>query len=191
MFIVFLGPPGGGKGTQSKRLSRALSIPHLSTGNMLREARQQGSQLGRSVAGFLDQGLLVPDDVVVDVVAKRIEAHDCEAGCILDGFPRTRGQAEALDDLLAQRRRRVDLVLELAVDEEELSRRMLGRASIENRSDDTPETISRRIELYRTQTVPLIEYYQPRGRLRSVDGTGAPDEVFARIEECVQSLPTS
>jgi adenylate kinase len=188
MFIVFLGPPGGGKGTQAQRLSQALEIPHLSTGSMLREARGQGSDLGRSVAAYLDQGCLVPDEVIVDVVTRRLESPDCGAGCILDGFPRTAGQAQALDEFLSHRQRQVDLVLELAVDEAELSRRILARADLENRSDDTPGTIARRLEIYRTQTAPLVDYYQQRGQLRSIDGTGTPDEVFARIEDRVQSL---
>ena len=185
MLIVFIGPPGAGKGTQAKRLVEHLGIPHLSTGDMLRQARQDGTELGKIAAQHMDSGRLAPDSLVIDVVSERVEQRDCRDGCLLDGFPRTLGQAQALDECLARLGTPLDMVLELAVDQQELVRRMTKRAEIENRQDDNPETIARRFEVYRTATKPLLQYYQHRGLLRSIDGAATPDEVFERIKRCV------
>jgi adenylate kinase len=181
MRIVFVGPPGSGKGTQAKRLIERLSIVHLSTGDMLRQARADGTELGNQAAECMDGGGLVPDELVVGIVAERIAQPDCQAGCLFDGFPRTIAQAEALDAELARAGTPLDMVLELKADAEELARRMLQRAEIEGRADDTPETIANRMEVYREQTSPLLDYYRQQGKLVSVDGMGTPDEVFDRI----------
>jgi adenylate kinase len=183
MQIVFIGPPGAGKGTQSQRLIDYLQIPHLSTGDMLRQAKQDGTALGRQAAPFMDQGRLVPDALVVEIVGERLEQPDCERGCLLDGFPRTLAQAEALDEYLARHDNQIDVVLELRVDEQELVRRLLGRAeqTDQPRPDDSPQAIPRRLQVYREETQPLLDYYGQRGLLHTVDGTGTPDEVFARI----------
>jgi adenylate kinase len=185
MRIVFVGPPGAGKGTQAKRLIDHLSIVHLSTGDMLRQARADGTELGRKAAEYMDSGSLVPDELVVGIVVERISQPDCSGGCLFDGFPRTIAQAEALDAELEKRDAPLGMVLELTADPEELSRRMLQRAEIEGRADDTPETIANRMKVYQEQTAPLLDHYGKQGKLVSVDGMGTPDEVFARIRDAV------
>ena len=184
MLIVFIGPPGAGKGTQAKRLTSQLKIPHLSTGDMLREAKRDGTRLGQLAAEYMDGGQLVPDPLVVSIVGERISQPDCRQGCLFDGFPRTLGQAQSLDDCLQQQGTSLDMVLELRVEESELVERMLARAKTEQREDDTPETIRRRLEVYALQTRPLINFYRQRGLLEVVDGSGTVDEVFERVLEC-------
>ena len=180
MFVILLGPPGCGKGTQSKRLIELLQIPHLSTGDMLRQAKNQKSPLGLKIAECIDQGRLVSDELIMELVAER-SATRLPGGCLFDGVPRTIAQAEALDELLAQRGAGIEHVFELVVDHEELLRRMLERAKIEGRADDNEETIRRRMEVYASETRPLVDYYRQRGKLRAIEGTGKPDEVFERI----------
>jgi adenylate kinase len=190
MFLVIFGPPGAGKGTQARRLVDQLDIPHLSTGEMLRDAKAQGSEVGLLAAKFMDHGRLAPDQVVVDIVAERLQQPDCARGCLFDGFPRTIEQARLLDEHLQTRGLAINLVIELVVDFDELERRMLNRAKRENRVDDTPETISRRMAVFRKQTAPLLDFYRPRGIVAQVDGMGTQDEVFARLSECVGRLGT-
>lgn len=185
MYVLLIGPPGAGKGTQARRLVKVLQIAHLSTGDMLREVCQRGGALGKEVADCLSQGRLLSDELVVDIVRNRLAASDCRRGCLLDGFPRTLDQAEALDGLLQERRGALDMAIELRADEAELTRRMLQRAQLEGRSDDCPETIRRRLQVYRLQTAPLLKFYARRGQLQTVDGLGAPDEVFERIMGCL------
>ncbi|EMI17510.1 adenylate kinase [Rhodopirellula maiorica SM1] len=186
MRIVFIGPPGAGKGTQCKRLTQMLEIPHLSTGEMLRGTRKE-SALGRIVSGYIDGGRLAPDYLVMRIVNKRLLESDCHGGCLFDGFPRTLNQAQMLDEQLAVKNNRVDLVLDLRVGQEELVSRLLKRASIENRADDNAETISARLRVFFTQTAPLLDYYKGQGIVRHIDGTRSPDEVFAQIRSCVQA----
>ncbi len=191
MRIVFIGPPGAGKGTQCKRLTEFLGIPHLSTGDMLRQTRSQDSALGQLVASYLDAGRLAPDYLVMRIVTKRIKDADCHTGCLFDGFPRTIVQAQLLDEHLAEKQDQVDLVLDLSVQQDELVARMLKRSRIENRSDDTAETIHARLRVFYTQTAPLLVYYRAQGKLATIDGMRSPDEVFEDIRQQVVSRQVS
>jgi adenylate kinase len=181
MRIVFLGPPGAGKGTQAQRLKDYLGVAHLSTGEMLRDA--EDTPLGQEAARYMSAGKLVPDDVVVGIVVERLGDKDCADGCLFDGFPRTVPQAEALDRVLAERGMPLDLVIALDVPENELFKRLSARG----RLDDDPQTIAERFRQYSGQTQPLIEYYRLRGVLRQVDATGSPDTVFERIRKTVDA----
>lgn len=184
MLIVFIGPPGAGKGTQSKRLLEYLQIPHLSTGELLRQAKQT-SPLGRLAAQYMDRGQLVPDPIVLSLVGEELDKPAFSRGCLFDGFPRTIQQAKSLDDSLCQRGTPLSIVIELQADETELVSRMLRRAAMERRPDDTPETIGRRMEVYHRQTSPLLDYYRKQGLLVSIDAMGSPDAVFEMIREAV------
>lgn len=185
MLIVFIGPPGAGKGTQSQRLVDHLGILHLSTGEMLREAKRDQTDLGKVVGPIMDRGELIPDTLMIKVITERLDQPDCEKGCLLDGFPRTRVQAEALNELLGKQGRQVDAVIELRVEKKELERRLIARHDqLEDpRPEDRPEAIPRRLNLYFSQTEPLLDYYQDRGVLISIDGMGTTDQVFDRIKE--------
>jgi adenylate kinase len=185
MLIVFIGPPGAGKGTQAAHLTRHLGLPHLSTGEVLRDAKAKGTALGKQAAEYMDRGDLVPDDVIISIIAQRLSEPDSVSGCLLDGFPRTLSQAEALDRILEQRGRAIDLVIELACDDAELTRRLLERAKIEGRADDTPETIARRQATYHQQTAPLVDYYRAKNVLRTVDGMRSPAGVFEQLRSIV------
>jgi len=186
MLLIFLGPPGSGKGTQSQRLAGNLGMVHLSTGELLRQAVHEGTELGKQAATYLDAGQLVPDELVVGVVCERLDDPDFSVGCLLDGFPRSIAQAETLGAYLAKRGSQVDSVIELQVDSGEVRQRMLERSRKEGRSDDTPETIAARFDVYESTTAPLVDYYQQHGLLRSVDGLGSPDEVAERIRAVIK-----
>lgn len=185
MLLVFIGPPGAGKGTQCKRLLDYLRVPHLSTGELLRRAFEQESPLGIMADSYMKDGRLVPDPLVMSIVGERLDSPDCRNGCLFDGFPRTIGQAESLDIYLKDRGTPLDVVLELRVDENVLVERMIQRAKIEHRPDDTPETIANRMKVYKTQTMPLLNYYAQRGLLEVVDGLGTTEEVFSRIKTII------
>ncbi len=187
MFIVFIGPPGAGKGTQAERLVEQLKIPHLSTGELLRAAIEDGSDLGRQAQSFMDGGQLVPDSLVLNLISERLDNPELSAGCLFDGFPRNVQQAGLLDQLLDHRNRPLDMVLELQVEDEELTRRLLAR----QRPDDTPDTIAERLRVYANQTAPVLEYYARQGKLSSIDGNGSPEDVFARAQEAVRQLTSS
>ena len=180
--IVMLGAPGAGKGTQAVRIAEAHGIPHISTGEVLRGAIAAGSELGQKVKEIVESGALVPDELVVDVIRERLVQPDAAGGFVLDGFPRTIGQAEALDALLTELDRPLKFVLELELAEQTAVERMLGRAADQGRADDTPEVIKNRFEVYRRQTEPLSNYYRSTGILVAIDSSPGMDEVFAEIE---------
>ena len=178
MRIVFIGPPGAGKGTQAERIVATYRLAHLSTGDMLRAARDAKTEIGQKADGYMSRGELVPDDIIVGIIAERLKQPDCRGGYLLDGFPRTIAQAEALDAMLRSQGTPLDAVLELDVPEEELFRRLAGRG----RTDDRPEVISQRLVAYRRQTAPLLEYYSKQGLLKKINGLGSVEEIFARVK---------
>ncbi len=214
MNVILLGPPGSGKGTQAKRIEQSRGIRHLATGDMLRAATASGTEIGMRVKGIMDSGQLVPDEIMIDMIALRIAEPDCSAGFILDGFPRTVPQAQALDQMLAKRNLGLDHVILIEVDEAALIDRLAGRFSCAqcgasyhehyrrpqtegvcdvcgsrqfvHRPDDRPEAVRARFEVYRRQTAPILPYFRDRGLLRSVDGMADIDEVTRQIEAVLE-----
>jgi len=210
--FVFLGPPGVGKGTQAQRLSAERRIPKVSTGDILREAVQRKTPMGLQARSFMDGGKLVPDEVVIGIIRDRMMEPDCKAGFILDGFPRTEPQAESLAAILAQIGSGIDRVFNFELSDEELIRRLAGRRSCPDcqsvyhvefnpprkpdqcdrcggkliqRSDDQADTIRKRLEVYQSQTRPLIRFYEDQGVLIRIDGSGSPDSVYRRITDAI------
>ena len=219
MNLILLGPPGAGKGTQAQLLKDRRGLIQLSTGDMLRAAVAAGSELGRQVKSIMEAGALVPDDIIIAMIAERIAQPDCAAGFILDGFPRTTGQAEALDRMLAQKGMKLDRVIELAVDDNALVARISGRYScaacgagyhdsfkkpkkadicdvcggtkFTRRDDDKAETVQARLIAYHRQTAPLLPYYKARGVLGTVDGMAVIEKVAGDVEKLLNSSLTS
>jgi len=191
MNLILFGPPGAGKGTQAKILQDEHGLVQLSTGDMLRAAVAAGSELGKRSKAIMDRGDLVPDDVVVGIIAERLEKPDCAKGVIFDGFPRTVAQAKELDAMLAGRKSPIDAVIELKVDDEAMVGRMESRVR-ENpkatRADDTPETLRKRLQVYRQNTAPLLDFYRAQGKLVSVDGMAPIEEVAAAISAILKRL---
>jgi len=185
MRMVFLGPPGCGKGTQAKLLARRLGVPAISTGDMLREAVRLGTPLGLRAKAIMEAGELVPDDVVIGLIRERIAAPDALGGFLLDGFPRTIEQANELERLLEGNGAALDVVINLLVPEKTLIERMLGRASEEGRSDDRPETVAERLRVYREKTAPLVDHYRAAGLLADVEGSGDIPQVAERIDQAI------
>lgn len=188
MNIILLGPPGCGKGTQAARLEEKYGVKQLSTGDMLRAAVAEGTEIGKQAKELMDAGKLVPDDIVVGIIAERIEQPDCAKGFILDGFPRNVSQAKALDNMLEEKGLKLDHVIELAVDEQVLFDRVETRAKEsggEVRADDNPETLKKRIRVYQEETAPLVPYYEKQGRLERVDGMASIDEVTKQLEALI------
>ncbi len=206
--VILLGPPGAGKGTQAERIKKDYGLVHISTGDMLREAVAAGTELGVKAKGFMDAGELVPDEVVIGIVVDRLRQLDTESGFLLDGFPRSLSQAHELDEALDAAGKQITMALAIIVPESELIKRLTGRRLCRNcqkpyhvvfspprqegvcdqcggeifqRSDDSEETVRNRLEVYRTQTEPLIDYYRSRGVLTEIDGVGHPDEIYQRI----------
>lgn len=194
MILIFLGPPGAGKGTQAKFITEKFGIPQLSTGDMLREAVAAGTEIGLKAKAVMDSGNLVSDEIVAGIIADRIEEEDCKAGFLLDGFPRTLVQAQMLDSILDGKGRALDVVLELKVDEELLVERLNNRiaetkaAGGDVRADDNEETFRHRLSVYREQTAPLIPYYEECGLLRTVDGMASIDDVAREIDSVFATL---
>ncbi len=214
--LILLGPPGAGKGTQAERLREDFTLPHISTGDMLRAEVTQGSDLGREAKRYMDAGDLVPDEVIISMIIKRVEGPDAAEGFLLDGFPRNEQQADALAEALTGLGRRLSAALLIEVGDDELVRRLAGRrvcvknpshiyhvefdppkhedvcdqdgSRLIQRDDDKEETIRRRLQVYHSQTEPLIDYYDRAGQLRRFDGTRDPDEVHARIRATVAAL---
>ena len=182
--LILLGPPGAGKGTQAQRLAAELKVPHISTGVILREAAEKGTELGRKAKAIMDAGQLVSDDIMLGIIRERLQSKDCEKGCILDGFPRTIPQAEALDLLLSQRAEPPVVIAFLSLDEEELQRRIAGRRSETARSDDAEETVLSRFHVYQEKTRPLLDYYGVR--VRPIDGKGSVPEIFQRLTDLLR-----
>ena len=211
MRLIIFGPQGAGKGTQSERISEKYGIPSIATGEIFRAALMGKTALGLKVSEYVDSGKLVPDELTIEVVSERLHADDCKDGFLLDGFPRSLKQAEALDDILEKQGRPLDAALVLEVPEEVSLRRLLGRRACEDcgknyhldnppmvdwtcdrcggkvveRADDHEETIRKRLSLYHSQTEPLKKYYEAKGILRPVDGLGTPDDVFERISSSI------
>ena len=188
MRLILLGPPGAGKGTQAKAVSTKLGIPALSTGDIFRANVSQGTELGKEAQRYMDAGDYVPDSVTNAMVRSRIAEQDCAGGFLLDGYPRTVAQVNELDDMLAERGERLDAVVELVADTEEVVRRLLTRGHEQGRSDDTEDVIRRRLEVFDAQTAPLAKVYSDQGLLHRVDGLGPVDEVTARL---LAALPAS
>ena len=187
MRLIFLGPPGSGKGTQAKLLAERLGVPAISTGDMLRDAVRRGTPLGRRAQAIMEAGELVPDDLVISLVRERTALPDARNGFLLDGFPRTIEQAKALERILEGNAASVDGVINLFVPEGTLVERLLGRAALEGRSDDRRETVAERLRVYREKTAPLVEYYRGLGLLYDVDGSGSVEEVAGRIDRTLVS----
>ena len=185
MIVILFGPPGAGKGTQAKRLEQRYGLKQLSTGDMLRQSVADGSDLGREIKSIIDQGHLVSDDIIVRMIDARMDMHDCHNGVILDGFPRTVAQAEALDSMLARKKQAVSAVLSMEVDENELFNRIENRAreaaTGEARQDDTPETLKNRLTVYHAQTAPVLPFYEKKGVLSRINGMKDVDAVTASI----------
>ena len=191
MNLVLFGPPGAGKGTQSKILTASRGLPQLSTGDMLRAAIEAGTPLGLSVKATMAKGELVSDETVIKIIAERYDRPDCKAGAVFDGFPRTIPQAEALDVMLAERDRKIGLVLELKVDDAVLLSRVEARIKAGGvlRSDDTAETLAYRLGVYYKNTAPLIDYYKGQGKLKTVDGMAPVETVTAQIKAILDAVP--
>ncbi len=210
MKIIMLGAPGAGKGTQAKKIAAKYGVPHISTGDIFRANIKNGTELGEKAKTYMDQGLLVPDDLVVDLVVDRVSQEDCKNGYVLDGFPRTIPQAEALDKALAAFGQKLDYAIDVDVPDENIIRRMSGRRACVGcgatyhlqyapakkegicdvcegklilRDDDKPETVQKRLNVYHEQTQPLIDYYTAKGILKTVDGTADINDVFKTITE--------
>ena len=216
MNIILLGPPGAGKGTQAQRIVDRYHIPQISTGDILRAAVKESTPLGMKAKGFMDQGQLVPDEIVIGIIEERLRTKDCDPGFTLDGFPRTIPQAEALHPILTNLGKKIDHVINIEVDPEELVRRLTGRRTCKNcgamfhllfqppkkegicdrcgaalyqRADDKEETIRTRLKEYEKQTAPLIQFYQGKNTLRSIQGVGGPDQIFDQIIRLLDATP--
>lgn len=182
--VVIFGPPGAGKGTQAVKLAELLNVPHISTGDMFRYHMKNDTELGKIAKSFSDQGKLVSDEVTIAMVRERLGQDDVKGGFLLDGFPRSVPQAEALDEILAVNTAALDCVINIQVSDEEIRTRLAKRATIEGRSDDAdPAIIQNRIETYKNQSEPCLGYYRTQDKVRGINGIGTIDEVFMRVKE--------
>lgn len=188
MRLILFGPPGAGKGTQAKKITDKYVAAHISTGDMLRAAVKNGTELGILASSYMEKGELVPDGVVIGIIKDRIAESDAQNGFMLDGFPRTVPQAEALSEMLNSTGSSIDAVISIEVDDEEIVKRILERQKIEGRKDDTEDVVRNRLNVYRNQTEPLKSYYADEGVLHEVDGIGSIDEVFGKIDSVLAGL---
>ena len=188
MNVLLLGPQGSGKGTQAKRIEAEYGIPHIATGEMLRNAIEQGTELGQSVRSIVESGGLVPDDLMIELIRERLDEADTAEGFILDGFPRTSAQADALDAMLSEIGRELSIVFEFQLSDEVATERLRRRAELENRSDDTAEAIARRLALYHEETEPLVEHYRLHGNLVGIHADHTENEVFAELQEALDQV---
>jgi adenylate kinase len=186
--ILLLGPQGAGKGTQGRLIAAEYDVPHVATGDMLRAAMAASTELGRQVKPIYDAGRLVPDDLMIALIRERLGAEDARAGFILDGFPRTMPQAEALEEMLRDIGRDLDVVFEFQLEDQVGRERMLRRAAEEGRADDTPEAIDERLRLYHAETEPLIEYYRARGNLVGIHADRPVQTVFGEIQQALEQM---
>ncbi len=185
-FIILIGPPGAGKGTQAKMLERSLGLPQVSTGDLFRYNLKNETELGKLARTFMDKGELVPDEVTVAMVKDRLGQEDAANGAILDGFPRTQAQADALDKMLVQLGGRITVVPNIVVEREELVQRLVKRSQIEGRSDDTEDTIRNRMRVYEEQTKPLLDYYEQQGLVVDVDGQQSIEAVQQDLHRVIE-----
>ena len=189
--VLLLGPQGAGKGTQATRISAEYGIPHIASGEILRGEMAAGTDLGNRVRDVIDRGDLVPDDLMIELIRNRLEQPNTEAGFVLDGFPRTLVQAEALDSILSDIGRSFSVVFALQIPDRVAFERLQRRAQLEGRADDTDEAIQRRLDLYHQATEPLIEHYRTRGRLVPIHGDRRENEVFAEIQQALEQVPAA
>ena len=189
--IVIFGAPGSGKGTQSERIVEKFGINHISTGDVLRAEIKKGTELGKTAKGYIDQGQLLPDELIIDILASTLDSFKESKGVIFDGFPRTIAQAEALKKMLAERGQEVSVMLDLDVPEEELMTRLIKRGQESGRADDNEETIKKRLVVYHSQTAPLIDWYKNEGKYQHIHGLGTMDAIFADIVAAVEKLCSS
>ena len=181
MKIIMLGAPGAGKGTQAKQIADKYSIPHISTGDIFRANIKNGTELGKTAKSYIDQGQLIPDELMIDILASVFDSFEDSKGVIFDGFPRTIAQAEALKKMLAERNQGVSVMLDLDVPEDELMVRLIKRGKDSGRADDNEETIKKRLHVYHSQTSPLIDWYKQEGQYQHIKGQGALEEIFADV----------
>jgi adenylate kinase len=188
MKIILFGPPGAGKGTQAARIAESYPLVHISTGDILREEVRSQTELGKRAKSYMDKGELVPDELVIEIIKERIGKLEAGQGFMLDGFPRTLPQAEALDRVLGEDGHTIDMVISLEVSDEEILGRIRRRQKIEGRMDDSEQVAKNRLDVYRKQTEPLKAYYRAAGKLREINGEGSIDEVFSRIKVALDSV---
>ena len=186
--IVIFGAPGSGKGTQSERIVEKYGINHISTGDVLRAEIKNGTELGKTANGYIDQGQLIPDELMIDILASVFDSFEDSKGVIFDGFPRTIAQAEALKKMLAERGQDVTVMVDLEVPEDELMTRLIKRGKDSGRADDNEETIKKRLHVYHSQTAPLIDWYKNEKKYQHINGLGTMDGIFADICEAVDKL---
>jgi adenylate kinase len=185
---LLLGPQGSGKGTQAKRIEAEYAIPHIATGDMLRAAIEQGSELGQRVKPILERGELVPDELMIELIRDRLQQPDAEPGFVLDGFPRTSAQADALDAMLDEISRDLSVVFEFQIPDDVATERLLRRATLEGRTDDAPDVIARRLKLYHEETEPLVEHYRASGNLVGIHADRPVNEVFSEIQAALDHV---